>query len=135
MFEKKKGVVVIVLKKQMKLLSGNYPFENKEKIILRDYLAIERTKLANERTFFAYIRTSLYLILAGFAFLQIEGFGSIQWLGYLSLGLSLVILLIGTFRYFRLRKILKTYYTDSPSEENENSAKDFAEPSNPARGR
>jgi len=119
----------------MKILNNEYQFENKEKIILRDYLALERTKLANERTFFAYIRTSLYLILAGFAFLQIEGFGSIQWLGYLSLGLSLIILLIGTFRYFRLRKVLKTYYTESPSEGKENSVKDFAEPSNPAKSR
>jgi putative membrane protein len=105
----------------MKLFSKNDSFHNKEKIILRDYLALDRTKLANERTFFAYIRTSLYLILAGFAFLQIEGFGSIQWLGYLSLGLSLVIFLIGTFRYYRFRRVLKGYYSATPSGENEKS--------------
>ena len=67
----------------MNILRDKYQFKNKEKIILRDYLALERTRLANERTFFAYIRTSLYLILAGFAFLQIEGLGNIKWLGYL----------------------------------------------------
>ncbi|NCB09458.1 MAG: DUF202 domain-containing protein [Bacteroidia bacterium] len=105
----------------MKRLRDNYTFNNREKVILRDYLALERTKLANERTFFAYIRTSLYLILAGFAFLQIEGFGRIQWLGYFSLGLSLVIFLIGTFRYFRFRSVLKTYYSGTSSRENEKS--------------
>ena len=40
-------------------------FKNEE-LILRDYLAIERTKLANVRTLFSYIRTSLYLLTAGF---------------------------------------------------------------------
>ncbi|MDH5381747.1 MAG: DUF202 domain-containing protein, partial [Cyclobacteriaceae bacterium] len=44
-------------------------YEVKEEIILRDFLALERTTLANERTLFAYIRTSLYLILAGIAFI------------------------------------------------------------------
>ena len=39
-------------------------FKNEE-LILRDYLAIERTKLANVRTLFSYIRTSLYLLTAG----------------------------------------------------------------------
>jgi putative membrane protein len=107
----------------MKILKDRYQFRNKEKIILRDYLALERTRLANERTFFAYIRTFLYLILAGFAFLQIEGLGRIQWLGYLSLGLSIIILLVGTYRFYRLRKNLRHYYSDSSFEENEKSVK------------
>jgi len=51
-----------------------YGFENKEQIILRDYLALERTRLANERTLFSYIRTSLYLFLGGIAFLQFKDF-------------------------------------------------------------
>lgn len=32
-------------------------------LILRDYLALDRTKLANERTFLAYIRTALAIII------------------------------------------------------------------------
>lgn len=46
-------------------------FENNEKLILRDHLALERTKLANERTLFSYIRTSLYLLTAGIGIFQI----------------------------------------------------------------
>jgi len=44
----------------------------KEKVNLeiRDYLAIERTKFANERTFLAYIRTAMALVLAGFSLTQ-----------------------------------------------------------------
>lgn len=36
-------------------------FDNDKVLILRDHLALERTKLANVRTLFAFIRTSLYL--------------------------------------------------------------------------
>lgn len=40
-------------------------FENDKELILRDHLALERTKLANERTLFAYIRMALYLLTVG----------------------------------------------------------------------
>lgn len=34
-------------------------------LVLREYLALERTKLANERTLLTYIRTGLYFLIAG----------------------------------------------------------------------
>ncbi len=37
----------------------------REELILRDYLAADRTVLANERTLLSYIRTSLALAAAG----------------------------------------------------------------------
>lgn len=90
-------------------------FDNKDKIILRDYLALERTKLANERTFMAYLRTSLYMVLGGIAFIQMEDFKEIPWAGYTALGISLVLILVGLYRYLQIRYRLKTYY-DSESE-------------------
>lgn len=42
-----------------------YPEIDKSKLILRDYLAIDRTKLASERTMLAYVRTALTLAVAG----------------------------------------------------------------------
>lgn len=99
----------------MKKLFGEtkLPFENKEEIILRDYLALERTKLANERTLFAYIRTALYLILAGMTILQLNNFESIHWIAFLSIGLSIIILIVGIWRYTKLNRQLKYYYTSS----------------------
>jgi putative membrane protein len=91
-------------------------FENKERIILRDYLALERTRLANERTLFAYLRTSLYLVLGGIAFLQLKDFEHIKWLGYFSLGLSVVFLVVGIYTYFKLKSKLKKYYTSENPE-------------------
>ena len=57
-----------------------FKFQQIEEIKLNDYLALERTRLANERTLFSYIRTALYLSLGGIAFLQVDNFKNIKWL-------------------------------------------------------
>ena len=93
-----------------RLINFGPDFDNKEEIILRDYLALLRTKLANERTLLSYLRTSLYLLLGGIAFLQLQGFDNIKWIGYLSLTLSIIILVIGIFRFYNLKKRLNSYY-------------------------
>lgn len=97
------------MKKINILPKPNY-FENKEKIILRDFLAMERTSLANERTLFSYIRASLYMGIGGVAILEYDGFASFNWLSYVVFGLSLILIFIGVFRYQRLKKKLETYY-------------------------
>jgi putative membrane protein len=94
-------------------------FDTKEEIILRDYLALERTKLANERTLLAYTRTSLYMLLGGIAFLQLEDFRRIQWVGYLTLGLSVVLIFIGLYRYFQIKGRLSRYYQRTGIKEQE----------------
>jgi putative membrane protein len=88
-------------------------FRNKDQIILRDYLALERTKLANERTLLAYSRTSLYMLLGGIAFLQLEDFNSIIWVGYLAIGLSIVLISVGIYRFFLIKYRLTNYYTNN----------------------
>jgi putative membrane protein len=95
-------------------------YQNREKIILRDFLALERTTLANERTLFAYIRTSLYLILGGIAFLKMESLETVQWLAYLSFGISLIMIIYGIVRYFKLKHKLQKFY-------DEDSMKSFEE--------
>jgi len=85
-------------------------YQNKEDIILRDHLSIERTKLANERTLLSYIRTTLYLILGGIAFLGMKDLEEIKGLGYFSLSLSIIILFIGIARFYQLKKHIKKMY-------------------------
>ena len=55
-------------------------FENDKELILRDHLALERTKLANERTLFAYIRMALYLLTVGIGIFQLKAFH--VWMGW-----------------------------------------------------
>jgi uncharacterized membrane protein YidH (DUF202 family) len=42
-----------------------YGNRENDELILRDELALERTKLANERTFLAYARTAIMLGISG----------------------------------------------------------------------
>jgi len=92
------------------IFSFSSKFQNQDKIILRDYLALERTKLANERTLLSYIRSSLYLLLGGIAIIQLDGFESIKFLGYVSLSLTILFIIIGVYRFQKLNKQLRNYY-------------------------
>jgi putative membrane protein len=95
----------------------SYEFENREEIILRDYRALERTRLANERTLFAYLRTSLYLILAGIGFDQLKGLDTIKWLGLPSFVLSALLLILGIVRYRRMNRRIRKYYINPRKEQ------------------
>lgn len=93
------------------------PFETREKIILRDYLALERTTLANERTLFSYIRTSLYLLVGGIALLQVEGFSHLKTLAYGALAFSILLIVTGTIRYLVLRGKIGKFYQQIKTQE------------------
>ncbi|WP_139856227.1 DUF202 domain-containing protein [Aequorivita sinensis] len=71
-----------------------------------EILALERTKLANERTLLSYIRSSLYLLIGGIGILQLKDFESIKWLGYVALGVCVIFLAVGIIRYMLLMRRL-----------------------------
>ncbi len=71
-----------------------------------EILALERTKLANERTLLSYIRSSLYLLLGGIALLQLKDFRNVHWLGYIALVFCVLFLAVGVFRYILLYRRL-----------------------------
>lgn len=77
------------------------PYANftKEEIILRDLLAADRTELANETTFLAYVRTSFALLLAGVSLWQFfkSNLGLVA--GAFFLVSSALLLLVGYRRY------------------------------------
>ena len=80
-----------------------YAFMNKD-LVLREYLAIERTKLANETALLAYVRTGLYFLVAGSSLGHLidSNFWRIADDPLIIIGL--IIMVIGGVRYFRLRK-------------------------------
>lgn len=105
--------------KKMKLLRFGRDFKPDEEVILRDYLAIERTRLANERTLLSYIRSSLYLLLGGIAFFQLEIFPNFRFLAYISLFFSVLFFVIGIYRFSLLKKSLKKLYYMSEANKKE----------------
>lgn len=76
-------------------------------LVLREYLAIERTRLANEATLLAYIRTGLYFLVAGstLGHLVESKFWIIAGTPLIFVGLAIMI--IGMVRYYRLRKSIE----------------------------
>lgn len=95
-----------------KLIRFTNAFESKDQIILRDHLALQRTKLANERTLLAYVRSSLYLIIAGIAFLEMEEFQHMHYVAEVCIGVSVLIFTIGVIRYWQLQKQLNKVYKE-----------------------
>ena len=70
-------------------------------LILRDTLAIERTKLANERTFLAYFRSSIFFLGTGLSIIHINFFEEVNYLGWSFVLVSPLVLGIGLYRLIR----------------------------------
>lgn len=87
---------------------------DKEKLILRDYLAADRTVLANERTFLAYVRTALTLFAAGVTLIYLFPYALLQVLGWLFLPLGLITFIVGFRRYRRLGSRLRGLEAEVP---------------------
>jgi len=84
--------------------------ENENKLITRDWLAIERTKLANERTFLAYFRTFIVFLGTGLTILKLEFFTGLKSFGLSLLVICPIILIIGLYRLIRVKKNIKRHY-------------------------
>lgn len=69
----------------------------------RDYLAIDRTTLANERTLLSYGRTALMILATGISLIKIFESPGIALLGYALIPISVAIFLIGLHRFLRIR--------------------------------
>ncbi|MAM19482.1 MAG: DUF202 domain-containing protein [Bacteroidota bacterium] len=104
------------------------PFKTRiiDEKLIREHLALERTKLANERTVLSYIKASLYLLIGGIALLQVKDYQGIStvWVGYLSLFFCVLFLIVGISRYIalerKLNKLLKPERS-SPNHQKEES--------------
>ena len=77
-----------------------------DQMIVRDYLARQRTTLANDRTLLSYIRTSLYFLVSGTALMEVNVLNHIRNLGYVGFALSIGLIFLCFFNYFKVRKKL-----------------------------
>ncbi len=80
------------------------------KLITRDWLAIERTKLANERTFLAYFRTFLVFLGTGVTIIKLEFFSDIKSYGIILVIVAAILLCIGIYRLVSIRKRIRCHY-------------------------
>ena len=85
-------------------------FENDKELILRDHLALERTKLANERTLFAYIRMALYLLTVGIGIFQIESISRLDGLAWGCIIAGIFLFFLGLCPFRTNEKAFETVY-------------------------
>lgn len=75
--------------------------------LIREHLALERTKLANERTLLSYTQAALYFLLGGLALFQLKEYVELRYIGYLALFFSGLFFIIGIWRYISLNRKMK----------------------------
>ena len=95
-------------------------FQRKE-LILRDELAIDRTILANERTLLAYLRGTLTLVIAGVTFLHFFDNGLLFYIGVICVPLGLATGIVGSLRYRRMDKRIRTARESGQNDKSETS--------------
>ena len=84
-------------------LKNELRVQEKANIEIRDNLAIERTQFANERTFLAYMRTAMVLILAGFSLIQFFEGQIFMWVGALFIPAGIILNIIGLRKFIAKR--------------------------------
>jgi len=101
------------------------PFKSRiiDEELIREHLALERTKLANERTLLSYIRASLYLLIGGIALLQIKEYPNLHWIGYAALFVCALFIVVGISRYIVLDRKLNKLLVPEEEENDSKSSK------------
>lgn len=75
-----------------------------------DKLAIERTRLANERTFLAYFRSAIVFLSSGAAIVKLKILEEIEWVGYALIVVGPILLSIGLIRFIYVKRSIKKIY-------------------------
>jgi putative membrane protein len=82
-------------------------YATQQQLILRDHLALDRTRLANERTLLAYLRTALMLLVAGATAVKFVAENpSVVITGWIFVVLGVFVGTLGTWRFLAMRKLI-----------------------------
>ncbi|GGG91407.1 hypothetical protein GCM10007415_27500 [Parapedobacter pyrenivorans] len=76
-------------------------------LILRERLAIQRTIMANQSTFLAFLRTAMYFAVAGISIDQLLKLPGGHVIEHLFLAISAVVLVVGIVNYVVQNKKIK----------------------------
>jgi putative membrane protein len=85
----------------MNVIEEPYLEFKREDMILRDWLALDRTVFANKRTFLAYGRTAIAMAALGIAFVKLIHHRFFEISGFLLIALGVVVFFVG-LREFRI---------------------------------
>lgn len=107
---------------------GPYSRFEKDKLILRDELAVERTLLANERTLLAYLRSAVTLLITGVSIMHFTQHVWFSAVGIISIPVGICIGIVGISRYRKInKKINKVSVRNRPSADTTNGVESRGE--------
>ncbi len=99
--------------------------QEQEEMILRDYLAVDRTMLANEASFMSYVRTALTMIAAGATLIKFfDGNPAFQVIGWAFVTIGGWLVIHGYNRFSRTDDVLnkiKGQYLEKAEKKHRNS--------------
>ena len=73
-------------------------------LILREKLALQRTSLANQATFLAFLRTAMYFLVAGLSLKNLLKIGNSTAIEIALYAISFAIFFFGIINYFKHKK-------------------------------
>jgi putative membrane protein len=94
------------LKRENKVTDSPYQKTAPPDMILRDYLAVERTVMANQRSFVACLRTMLSLVVAGASFIKFSGYQWMEIVGWVLVSLGIILAPIGAVRFLQMKRLI-----------------------------
>lgn len=75
----------------------------KKKLVLRDWLALDRTAAANRRTFYSFLRTTLDFNIAGLVLIRFFDYAWIIAVGAVFVGISVLLAAYALYRFQTVR--------------------------------
>jgi putative membrane protein len=98
---------VNILNGEKSIHQDAYTHVDEKRMVLRDYLAIDRTVLSNQNTFLAYVRTALTLFVAGVTFIRFFDNNIVESVGWVFVPVGIATFIIGAIRYNKIRVVLE----------------------------
>lgn len=89
--------------------------QNKEK--LSDWLALQRTKMANHRTLLAMLRTGFYFLVMGLTVVTVNNLGELRKYYWLFFVVGTLFIIVGIGYFFFNRNLLNKKYKEALSNE------------------
>jgi putative membrane protein len=86
---------------EVTVIEDPYKEFTREEMILRDWLALDRTVFANKRTFLAYGRTAVALIALGIALVKLIDHQLVEIGGYFLMGFGVLVFFVGLQEFLR----------------------------------
>lgn len=94
------------------------PKPEKLPMILRDTLAVDRTRLANQRTLLSFFRTGLSLVVTALAIFEFKR-DDVWYIraAWALIGIGLIVTILGFISFFAVKKNIVRSYTKLEGEE------------------